>query len=168
MTGMYVWPRTQAGGRWHALKHCDCYGHHPQAGLTLLDLCECTAIRDFAALAQLRRLDSLSLEGCDVAAGVLLRICRSCPLTQLNLASSSEGRVNDATLGPLARALPLVQGLDLTNCAGVTDAGAMVLLDHCKELLLLGLSGCSVSRATADHAARVRPACEVDSGASRP
>lgn len=72
--------------------------------LSGLDLAECSSLRDFALLARLGALSSLSLDGCHVRPQQLLKICEACPLTSLNVGASQN--VDDDVVAAVARLRP--------------------------------------------------------------
>jgi hypothetical protein len=128
--------------------------------LAALDLSECASIRRFGALERLGQLHSLSLEGCDVPAEELLRICAACPLTSLNVAEAKQ--LGDATLVAVVRALPRLLSLELRGCRALSDAGIRALVAGCPRLVLLGLGDCTgVTHAAVAAAAKALPACDI-------
>ena len=128
--------------------------------LAALDLSECACIRRFGALERLGQLHSLSLEGCDVPAEELLRICAACPLTSLNVAEAKQ--LGDATLVAVVRALPRLLSLELRGCRALSDAGIGAVVAGCPRLMLLGLGDCTgVTHTAVAAAAKALPACDI-------
>eukprot|EP00928_Gymnodinium_smaydae_P071908 TRINITY_DN55381_c0_g1_i1.p1 TRINITY_DN55381_c0_g1~~TRINITY_DN55381_c0_g1_i1.p1 ORF type:complete len:612 (+),score=76.47 TRINITY_DN55381_c0_g1_i1:182-2017(+) len=158
----------------HVLKNLNCGGPNckitqlsldwlPQS-MVALDLPVCAHVRSFHALERLELLTSLSLDGCKVPSGQLLKICKTAPLTALNVSYSN---ISDGTVAAIAELLPLLIDLDLSGCTSVTEVGIQAVLDHCRRLQRLGLSGCDgLSHDTIHRVIMMLPACEVVTASS--